>query len=237
MKEKVMVADPTISEVLAEYLAAEKDRLAPRTFTKYTDVIELLKRSLNSYAPNNLGATEYALWEKHFNAGGDERKEFCDIFGPKHILPNVGEFLSYFMVRKVMAGTDLLRASGTVTKKLARWLAEHGYVAIDDAALAVEQGADAARDLPAAEKLAAILYDLTAARHVPRESDIEGHFRITKVEPDRIWLRDEDDGHDYGAVPVPETATRLCHVGWTISGAVRRSGKGWCLVEAFNVYR
>ena len=83
------------------------------------------------------------------------------MFGPEHILENVGEFLNYFMVSKVMAGADTLRASGTVMKKLAKWLAEHDYVRIDDAALAIEQGADAARDLPAAEKLSTLLYDLT----------------------------------------------------------------------------
>ncbi len=231
-----MTVRPTISEVLTEYLAAEKERVATSTFAKYTDVIELLKHSLDMYAPNGLGETEHALWEKHFNADGDAHKEFCDIFGPGHILPNVGEFLNYFMVHKVMAGGDLLRASATVTKKLARWLADHGYVAIEDAAVAVEQGADAARDLPAAAKLAALLYDLTAARFTPRESDIEGRFGITKVESRRIWLRDEDDGRDYGAVPLPEVATKLCRVGWTISGAVRRSGKGWHLVEAFGAY-
>src|SRR2546428_13897624 len=32
------------------------------------------------------------------------------------------------MVRKVMAGEELLRASGTVAKKLASWLHEQGYI-------------------------------------------------------------------------------------------------------------
>lgn len=233
---KIIIAKPTISEVLAEYLAAEKERVAPRTVAKYKDVVELLKHSLNGYAYNRLEKTERALWEKHFNADGDAHKEFCDIFGPEHILPNVGEFLNYFMAHKVMTGVDLLRTSGTVIKKLARWLAEHGHVAVEDAALAAEQGAEAARDLPAAAKLATLLYDLTTARFAPRESDIEGRFGITKVEPRRIWLRDEDDGRDYGDVQLPEAATKLCRVGWTISGTVRQSGSGWRLVETFGVY-
>ena len=162
----------TISKVLAEYLADEKERVAPRTLAKYENVVELLTHSLNGYAYSGLEKTERALWEKHFNADGVEHREFCDIFGAEHILPNVGEFLNYFMAHKVMAEVDLLRTSGTVTKKLARWLAEHGHVAIEDAALAAEQGAEAARDLPAAAKLAMLLYDLTAARFAPRESDI-----------------------------------------------------------------
>jgi hypothetical protein len=233
---KTVAARPTISEVLAEYLAHEKERVASRTFAKHENVVELLMHSLNGYAYSGLERPERALWEKHFNADGVEHREFCDIFGSKHILPNVGEFLNYFMTHKVVADVDLLRTSGTVIKKLARWLLEHGHVAIEDAALAAEQGAEAARDLPAAAKLATLLYDLTTPGYAPRESDIEGRFGVTKVEPRRIWLRDEDDGRDYGGVQLPEAATKLCRVGWTICGTVRQSGRCWRLVEAFGVY-
>ena len=59
----------------------------------------------------------------------------------------------------------------------------------DDAALTIAQRADAARNLPAVEKLSALLYDLTTGRHVPKDSDIEGRFSITKVESGRIWLK------------------------------------------------
>ena len=229
------IASPTISEVLAEYLATEKDRLGPSTYARYSDVIELLKHSLNGYAANSLDQSERAIFDQHFDAEGAQHREFCDVLGPEHILPNIGEFLNYFMVRKVMAGQSLLRASGTVTKKLAKWLVERGYVAPDEAKLAIEQGADAARDLPRAEKLAARLYELTADRFVPRDSDIEGRFCITKVEPDRVWLQDADDGRDYGSIALPKTATELCRVRWTILGAVRKVGKGWALVEAFGV--
>ena len=40
------------------------------------------------------------------------------MFGPEKIAENLGEFLDYFMVRKVIAGQELLKASGTVTGKL-----------------------------------------------------------------------------------------------------------------------
>ncbi|MGB6969100.1 MAG: hypothetical protein WBD76_07530, partial [Methyloceanibacter sp.] len=155
---------PTISEVLAEYLRAEKSRLAPKTYARYANVIELFTHSLNSYAANSLNQFERARFDKHFDAEGDQHREFCDIFGPEHILENVGEFLNYFMVRKVIVGTDTLRAAGAVMKKLAKWLVEQGYAKSDDANLAIEQGSDAVRDLPAAEKLTTILYDLTAGR-------------------------------------------------------------------------
>src|ERR1700704_447209 len=226
----------TISEVLAEYLRAEESRLAPKTHVLYTEVIALFTHSLNSYAANSLSQFERARFDKLFNAEGEQHREFCDIFGPEHILENVGEFLNYFMVSKVIVGADTLRASGTVTKKLAKWLVEQECVKSDDADLAIEQGSDAARDLPAAEKLSVILYDLTAGRHAPRDSDVEGRFSITKIEPGRIWLQDDDDGEDYGPILLTEKATRLCRVGWTISGAVRKSGNRCVLVEAFQVY-
>lgn len=226
----------TISEVLAEYLRAEKSRLAPKTHVRYTEVIALFTHSLNSYAANSLSQFERARFDKLFNAEGEQHREFCDIFGPEHILENVGEFLNYFMVSKVIVGADTLRASGTVMKKLAKWLVEQEYVKSDDADLAIEKGSDAARDLPAAEKLSVILYDLTAGRHAPRDSDVEGRFSITKIEPGRIWLQNDDDGEDYGPILLTEKATKLCRVGWTISGAVRKSGNRCVLVEAFQVY-
>ncbi len=226
----------TISEVLAEYLRAEQGRLAPKTHARYAEVIALFTHSLNGYAANSLSQFERARFDKQFNAEGEQHREFCDIFGPEHILENVGEFLNYFMVSKVIASADALRASGTVMKKLAKWLVEQDYVSSDDAVLATEQGADATRDLPAAEKLSALLYDLTAGRHVPRDSDIEGRFCITKVETGRIWVQDEDDGADYGPIVLNEKATKLCRAGWVISGTVRKSGNSCVLVETFKVY-
>jgi hypothetical protein len=226
----------TISDVLAEYLRAEKSRLAPKTYARYADVIGLFTHSLNGYAASSLSQLDRARFDKHFDAEGEQHREFCDIFGPEHILENVGEFLNYFMVRKVIVGADTLRASGTVMKKLAQWLVEHEYVKSDDADVAIEQGSDAARDLPAAEKLSTLLYDLTAGRLEPRDSDIEGRFSITKVEPGRIWLQDEDDGENYGPILLTEKVTKLCRVGWIISGAVRKSGNRCVLVEAFQVY-
>jgi len=155
---------PTISEVLAEYLRAEKSRLAPKTYARYADVIGLFTHSLNGYAASSLSQFDRARFDKHFDAEGEQHREFCDIFGPEHIIENVGEFLNYFMVSKVIVGADTLRASGTVMKKLAKWLVEQEYVKSDDADVAIEKGSDAARDLPAAEKLSTFLYDLTAGR-------------------------------------------------------------------------
>ena len=74
----------TISEVLAEYLRAERGRLAPKTYARYTEVIALFTQSLNGYAANSLSQFERARFDKLFNAEGEQHREFCDIFGPAY---------------------------------------------------------------------------------------------------------------------------------------------------------
>lgn len=148
------VARPTIAEVLVQFLAEQQDRLAPRTSAQYRSAVELLQHSLNGYAYQSLDKSAAKLFDQLYNAKGDAHREFCDIFGPEHILPNVDEFLGYFMVRRVIAGKDLLRAAGTMTKKLAAWLAEKGYAGAEEVEDATERGAEAAQNLPRAEELA-----------------------------------------------------------------------------------
>ena len=234
--ETATLASPTISAVLAAYLTDEEARLSAKTYGLYADVIDLLQHSLNGYAANSLDKSDYELWEALFDAEGDEHREFCEIFGPEHILPHIGEFLNYFMVSKVMAGEDLLRASGTVAKKLAKWLARKGHATTEQVSDAVERGGDAARDLPMAEKLTALLYEFTSNKYSPKDTDIEDRFEIKRVEPGKVWLEGFDDGRLLGPVGLPARATKLCRVGWTISGAVRETAKKWILVEAWKVY-
>lgn len=233
----VEVAKPTISEVLVEFLADEKTRLAAKTYRQYESVVDLLKHSLNGYAYQYLDKSEATLLDR---LGTEQQKEFCDVFGPEHILSNVSEFLDYFMVRKVMCGKDTLRAAGTMTKKLAVWLAEHGYANSDDAKDAAEQGAEAARNLPAADRLRDALNDFADGNGLDqKDEDISDHFTITAVEAGAIWLdaMTENVGKGgIGPVALPAHIAKQCKIGWSISGIVgQRRGK-WRLVEAWNVY-
>ncbi len=231
------IASPTIAEVLAQFLAEQKQRLAPKTFAQYESVIELLQDSLNRYAYQSLDKKQSKLFDQLYNAKGDDHREFCEIFSPEHILPNIGEFLGYFMVRKVIAGKDLLRAAGTVIKKLARWLAEKGYAQPEEVENAEERGASAAKDLPEAEELASRLQVFAdRQKRGKRGEEVEDHFRITRVEAGKIWLEGMLDGRELGPIALPGDLPRRCKVGWTVSGVVGRVRNRWALVEAWNVY-
>ena len=228
---------PTIAVVLAQFLTEQDQRLAPKTVAQYRDVVELLQHYLNGYAYASLDELDAKRFERLQHATGDIPREFCQIFGPEHILPNVGEFLGYFMIRKVMASRTLLRAAGTVTKRLAAWLAEQGYVEAEAAELAKERGAEAARELPKADELATRLQAFADEWANPDAADqIEDHFQITRVEPGKIWLTGLLDGRECGPIQLPDEISRRCQVGWTVSGVIGRVGTRWHLLEAWNVY-
>ena len=231
------VKGPTITVVLAQFLAEQEQRLAPKTFAQYRDVVELLQHHLNGYAYLSLEEFDARRFERLQRATGDTEREFCQIFGPEHILPNVGEFLGYFMVRKVVASRALLRAAGTVTKRLAAWLAEQGYADAEDVEVATERGAQAARELPKADAFASHLQAFAEGRANRDAADqIEDQFEITRVEPGRIWLAGLLDGRERGPIQLPEELSRGCQVGWTISGVIGQVGRRWQLIEAWNVY-
>ncbi len=116
---------------------------SPReAFRNYADVVALLRHSLDGHAYSSLDDDERARWEEAFEA--DEERTFCRLFGPEKIPEHLGEFLGYFAVRKVISSHELLKAAGTVTGKLVRWLEAGGYINPDSA----EDASDRARSIP-----------------------------------------------------------------------------------------
>lgn len=228
-------SDVTIDGVLPEFLAEQRERLSPRTYRNYEDVIELLRHSLDSYAYGSLDKAERARWEAEFEA--NEEGAFCRLFGPEKIPENLGEFLDYFMVRKVIAGEELLKAAGTVTAKLVRWLAEHGYIAKEDADQVSARAREASRDLPMADRLGMLLHDVTDAApridpdRVDDEDWVEDYLAITDVEPGKIWFE-----KGVGPIDVPRKASDLARPGWSAYVTAARVKGRWHLLEVGFVY-
>jgi len=230
-------ADRTIEAALEEFLKEQQERLKPSTLRKYEDIISLFQSCLNNYACQSLDEQEDALFDRLYSVQGDEHREFCQIFGPEKIPDTVSEFLNYFMIRKVACGKELMQAAGTVTKKLGKWLKEKGYIESEGAEELVSSGATAARELPAAEELAQMLDDYADRTAVDADCDdvIEDHFTIDAVEPDKLRLSPMI-GDNKVTVPVSRDISNACRVGWSVSGAVGKTNKGWRILEAWNVY-
>ncbi len=237
-------ATPNIDDVFDEFLREQRLRLRRAVLSHYESVIDLLRQHLNGYAYESLSKPESALFDKHVNAKGEEHREFCQLFGPDKIVGNLGMFLGYFMIRKVMAGAALKRAAGTVTKRLSKWLAEKGYISQEAAAVGHERGADAARDLPKAERAAKLLFDSADAvpidpNDLADEDYLEfDHLTVGKVEPGKLWLETYEGGGKklLGPIPAPKKATDLIQEGWEISCGLGRVRGKWRIIEMGNIY-
>ncbi|MEA2588986.1 MAG: hypothetical protein QOH66_1913 [Actinomycetota bacterium] len=90
---------PSIQDLLGRFLAHERARLSPRTYRNYEYVVELLAHSLNGYGYQSLQGWDRRRFDKAFNAGDEEA--FCHLFGADRLVENLGEFLGYFMVRRL----------------------------------------------------------------------------------------------------------------------------------------
>ena len=223
----------TIDTALHAFLDEERERLAARTFRNYDEVIGLLRDCLNGYAYQSLDPPERARWDAAYT---DNEDAFTAIFGPEKIPENLGEFLGYFMISKVMCGEELLRAAGTVTKRLVAWLATNGYLHPDTAAVAADAASGAARDLPRAQKLAGLLYDTSRrsgidARALADTDYIEDYLMIERVEPGKLFFE-----RGIGPVSVTTEASGLAQVGWSVNITLGRTAKAWKVLEVGNVY-
>jgi hypothetical protein len=220
-------ASKTISQVFEEFLTEQEARLSPSTFSKYGSIISLFESYLESYWPGH-DQKEYGRRTKQ---GGT----YCGTHGPDEITEGYSEFLGYFMPHKVMCGKETMKAAGTVTKKLAKWLVEKGYV--EDTADAQERAQEATRDLPAAQEAMDLLLEYVDcnAPHAYRDT-LEDHFSIKKIEPGKFWLEPLTMGDKViGPVPVPVAVTEICRKYWDIFGAVAETSRGWRFLEVWNV--
>ena len=171
--------DKTIDQLFEKFLADQEARLSPKTYDKYEGIIHLYRSYLESYWPDHSGKESDAITKA--------RGTYCGTFGAEEIASGFSEFLDYFMPRKVIAGNETMKAAGTVIKKLAKWLVEKGYTEDDESIR--EMVGETARDLPASQKLLDRLDDwLAEIEPEEYEREVEGHFRISRVEPGQLWL-------------------------------------------------
>jgi hypothetical protein len=107
-----------IKEVFEQFLSEQESKLARKTYREYASVIDLFTHQLDGYAWNNLDDGD-----KAYDEAQKKGKSFIDLYDHTHIEENVGEFLDYFVPRKVMAGNEfILKTCPRVIRKLLRWM-------------------------------------------------------------------------------------------------------------------
>ena len=113
-----------IKEVFDQFLSEQKSKLAPKTYRDYESVIDLFENQLNGYAWNGIDDGE-----KAYDEAKKQKKSFIDLYDHTHIEDNVGEFLDYFVPRKVMSGDEfILKTCPRVIRKLLKWMRDKKLV-------------------------------------------------------------------------------------------------------------
>lgn len=215
----------TIARVLKEFLEDQRRRLSPKTFSQYRSIVDLYRGYLQGYWPGH-DDDEYSE---------EPGKTYVDRYGPEDIVYGFDEFLGYYMPRKVAAGQDTTRAAGTVTRKLAAWLVDRGYIEKDDdASKRLARKGKALASCNKAESLLEEAIDMCPL--VDEKNILEDHFLVERIEPGRLWLEPLSSVRAaVGPVLVPEQASALLHVGADIGGRVGKRGKAWYIVELWSV--
>ncbi|MFQ5704122.1 MAG: hypothetical protein ACE5HT_08880 [Gemmatimonadales bacterium] len=225
------IADPTIRQALDAYVAAQpaKRRRAARLD------LELLESYLNGYAYESLTNAESRLFEELSNEQGAGHRYYCEIFGPKKLVPELRQFFGWFLIHKVMARPEDLGRVAKETGRLVTWLGERASIPATAAKEGAALAAEAEVVVPRAEEVAHMLRPALGAEREPTGEVIEGQFRVARLKAGKLWLESWEDGETYGPLAIPAAATKGLAVDWEISGAVGQVGREWVLLEVWNV--
>jgi hypothetical protein len=226
----------TIEAVFKEFLDEQRQRLKPRTYGDYEEVVNLFVQYLNSYAYLQLGKEDAEHFDALYNKEG---KEYCDILGPEYIGDSeVEEFLSYYMIRKVCAGTDFLKASVRVTNKLVKWLHANGHMNDEEYEETEENFRELRSDVPGAREFALLLFEYVESHPVKKYTEeLSGYFQIDEIKPGKLWLSEDLIlGQAVGPVIVSPEISSKARVGWTIYLSVGNTGKTWKPLMAGAAY-
>lgn len=105
-----------IKKVFEEFLKEQRDKLGSKTYRDYKCIIELFEDPLNGYAWNSLD-------DKAYEEADKKGLTFIDVYDHSYIFDNVGEFLDYFIPRKVNWGDEfVLKTCPGVIRKLLKWM-------------------------------------------------------------------------------------------------------------------
>ncbi|MFT4305016.1 MAG: hypothetical protein ACMXX8_02905 [Candidatus Woesearchaeota archaeon] len=106
-----------IKDLFNEFLNEQKQNLSKKTYRDYETIIELFEDSLNGYAWN------YIEDDEAYDKAEKKNLTFIDIYEHTHIWNNVGEFLDYFIPKKVNWGDEfVLKTCPRVIRKLLKWM-------------------------------------------------------------------------------------------------------------------
>jgi len=224
---------------IAELMAAYKAQLpvSRREADRTEQSLDLLRRALNGYGHQYLSRADADRFQTAYNDGNEDA--FCEMFGARELVKYLDEFLGDFMIRKVLFPEAEVARVIEDARGFVSWLATQRELTPKAATGALGRIARAAVDIPAAERLSKVFYDMAKAamqrarRGAPPQIDeeIDDYLVIERVAPGRIWFIGVDE-----PLKVPEAASAIARPGWTANLVLGRIGGQWTVLESGNVY-
>jgi len=225
-----------LKDIFGKFLEEQKERLAKRTFNKYSDVMDLFEKYLDGYAYQYLNEEEIESYKQQkFN----EDTDFCEIYSIDKIKGYLlDDFMTYFMIKKVWGSKELMKNTGTVLRKFVKWLKENSYIEeekFNDLYDLVNEKKD---DLPKVEELSELLYDEGIRNSIYNYDEFEEeYFVITSIKKGELWLESfSAENKKVGPVKVSNEISSLAQVGWNVYLVLGQSGGSWFIIESGNVY-
>ena len=153
----------SIDELMTAYLAeigqpAAKPRTRRHARNQAAESLELLRHGLDGYGYQYLGKADTARLQAAIDEG--DEAAFCRIAGASVLVKYLDEFLGYFLIRKVAMPDDEVAATIEGVRAFVEWLHQRREITPASARKALGRLASASVDLPAAERLSDLLYDL-----------------------------------------------------------------------------
>ena len=225
-----------ITQTFESFLKEREESLSKKTYQKYNNVIELFENYLNGYAYKNLEDENYQKFEKMFNQKG---KQYCETFTVQNLSTvEFNEFLSYYMIRKVMGSKSLMKDTGTVLRKFTTWLHENEYLEDKQYEMLYSTINDLKDDLPKLEELSDLLYENGRKNSIYTYDEYkESNYVINRIEEGKLWLEDYMEQEEIvGPVYVTEEISSKAQENWSVYLVLGRAENNWYIIESGMVY-
>jgi hypothetical protein len=235
MSNLYQIAEPTIEQVSKQYF---KDPSTSKEISKKDrkGATELFMSCMDSYGHQRLPKKQAELFEYFYDLEGKQHRDFCQIFGPEKIIENLGEFVGYYLISKVMLDADEMALAARVVADFCDWLAANGFITKANGKKGSARALRAAEMLPRAENANRLIWQIAqkCPQNVEEYFDY-GQMTFKRFERDSAWL-EADDGTEIGPVVLPNKAALLLKPNWTINCALAKSRGKWHFAEVGNVY-
>jgi hypothetical protein len=225
-----------LKKILDDFLSDQDERLSKRTYNDYINVISLFEDYLNSYAYMFLPEEEQQNFEEKAIFG---EGSYCEMYSiDKLSSMQIDDFMTDFMIRKVLAEKYLMKKTATVMRRFSKWLKNNEYITKENFDIIYSTVNDKKDDLPKAAELSDLIYDESIKNEFNKYSSYEeGNYAITKIKPGKLWFRDYmEGGEEIGPVLVPKKITDLAAKDFFVYLELGKKGNKYYIVNSGNVY-